>query len=131
MTKNVLEWLEETALQYEDKPAFLDTKDEITFGQVMEQAKAIGSALSEKLKENKAPVAVVAGRNVRTPAAFLGVVYSGRAYAPIDAKLPEQRIFKILKTLQSWLIVRIKKPLRSCLQTEEHRIQNLRRHRFW
>ena len=43
---------------------------------------------------------MVAGRNVRTPAAFLGVVYSGRAYAPIDAKLPEQRIFKILKTLQ-------------------------------
>lgn len=100
MTKNVLEWLEETALRYEEKPAFLDTKDEITFGQVMEQAKSIGSALLEKLKEDKAPVAVVAGRNVWTPAAFLGVVYSGRAYAPIDAKLPKQRIFKILKTLQ-------------------------------
>ena len=29
MTKNVLEWLEGTALRYEEKPAFLDTKDEI------------------------------------------------------------------------------------------------------
>lgn len=111
MTKNVLEWLEATAAQYGSESAFLDTKEEITFEEVMSHAKAIGSAIAEHAISAvtptevnplgaAAPIAVIAGRNVHTPAAYLGVVYSGRPYAPIDAKLPEQRILKILSTLQ-------------------------------
>ena len=34
-----------------------------------------------------------------TPAYFLGVVYAGRPYAPIDASLPDKRIEKILENL--------------------------------
>lgn len=99
MIKNVLEWLEETAARCPEKTAFFDTRQEITFEEVLFTARAIGSALAG-MKLSDAPVAVITGRKVETPAAFLGVVYSGRAYAPIDGKLPKTRIEKILHTLQ-------------------------------
>lgn len=98
--KNVLEWLEDAAQVCGDKTAYLDLENSLSFAQVMEKAKAIGSALlcEEKL-QTALPVAVITGRNVLTPVVYLGVVYSGRAYAPIDAKLPAVRIGKILDTL--------------------------------
>ena len=48
---------------------------------------------------DRTPVAVFAGRKMVTPAYFLGVVYAGRPYAPIDASLPDKRIEKILENL--------------------------------
>ena len=97
--KNVLEWLEATVTKYSDKPAFSDTESSITFAQVYDIARNTGSYLIEKLGVDRTPVAVFAGRKMVTPAYFLGVVYAGRPYAPIDASLPDKRIEKILENL--------------------------------
>lgn len=104
--KNVLEWLEDSAKVCGDKTVYLDLQNSISFEQVLQQAKAIGSALAaEPELQNEIPVAVMTGRNVFTPVLYLGVVYSGHAYAPIDAKLPAVRIGKILDTLQPTVIL--------------------------
>lgn len=103
--KNVLEWLEATVTKYPDKIAFSDTKDSITFNEVYDIARNTGTYLIEKLGVDRAPVAVFASRRMVTPAYFLGVVYSGRPYAPIDASLPDKRIEKILENLQPKAIV--------------------------
>ena len=97
--KNVLEWLEATVAKYPDKPAFSDTESSITFAQVYDIARNTGAYLIEKLGVDRTPVAVFAGRKMVTPAYFLGVVYAGRPYAPIDASLPDKRIEKILENL--------------------------------
>lgn len=97
--KNVLEWLEATVEKYPDKPAFSDTENSITFAQVYDIARNTGAYLIEKLGVDRTPVAVFAGRKMVTPAYFLGVVYAGRPYAPIDASLPDKRIEKILENL--------------------------------
>lgn len=97
--KNVLEWLEATVEKYPDKPAFSDTESSITFAQVYDIARNTGAYLIEKLGVDRTPVAVFAGRKMVTPAYFLGVVYAGRPYAPIDASLPDKRIEKILENL--------------------------------
>ena len=97
--KNVLEWLEATVEKYPDKPAFSDTECSITFAQVYEIARNTGAYLIEQLGVDRTPVAVFAGRKMVTPAYFLGVVYAGRPYAPIDASLPDKRIEKILENL--------------------------------
>lgn len=97
--KNVLEWLEATVTKYSDKPAFSDTESSITFAQVYDIARNTGAYLIEKLGVDRTPVAVFAGRKMVTPAYFLGVVYAGRPYAPIDASLPDKRIEKILENL--------------------------------
>ncbi|MBR1893438.1 MAG: amino acid adenylation domain-containing protein [Lachnospiraceae bacterium] len=99
MNKNVLSWLEEAAERYPDKIAYSDSCDEISFSEVLKKAKAIGSALTERI-DSKEAVAVMMGRSVYTIAAMLGVVYSGHIYAPIDASLPSERIHNILDTLK-------------------------------
>lgn len=97
--KNVLEWLETTVAKYPDKTAFSDTESSITFAQGYDIARNTGAYLIEKLGVDRTPVAVFAGRKMVTPAYFLGVVYAGRPYAPIDASLPDKRIEKILENL--------------------------------
>lgn len=97
--KNVLEWLEATVEKYPGKPAFSDTECSITFAQVYDIARNTGAYLVEQLGVDRTPVAVFAGRKMVTPAYFLGVVYAGRPYAPIDASLPDKRIEKILENL--------------------------------
>ncbi len=102
--RNVLEWLERTAERLPDKYAFLDLENKITFREIMQRAKSIGMALAEG-KWNRAPIPVFSGRNVFTPSAFWGVVYSGQAYVPIDSKLPGARIRKILSQLEPSVIL--------------------------
>lgn len=110
MTKNVLEWLEQTAVSYGEKVAFMDADHRITFEQVFQKARRIGIELLKRCKvsgsvECKRPIAVMTGKSVQTPVAYLGVVYSGRPYAPIDAGLPTARIEKILQTLAPAAII--------------------------
>ncbi len=96
--KNVLEWLEATAARYPDRIVYEDMTESISFGELYDEARRIGSALLHKQLSSK-PIAVMMGRSVHTVAAFLGIVCSGRAYAPIDTTQPAARIEKILSLL--------------------------------
>ena len=97
--KNALEWLETTVVTNVDKIAYADHDQAVTFGELSKKAKSIGSFLASQ-SLSAAPVAVLCSRNCQTPAAFLGVAYSGRAYAPLDSKLPANRLEKILNQMQ-------------------------------
>lgn len=98
METNVLAWLEETAARLPQKAAYHSDTGSITFGEARERARRIGTALSHQ-NLGMSPVAVMLDKEVDTIPAFLGVVYSGRAYAPIDASLPDARVQTILRTL--------------------------------
>ena len=104
MEVNVIEWLEATAAKNPDKIAFRDSEKCINFSYVINHAKAIGSAIAAKGIYRK-PVAVISGRHCLTPVSFLGVVYSGCFYAPIDSHLPIARINTILETLSPSLVI--------------------------
>lgn len=98
MTKNVLNWLEVTSKKYESHIAYKDMNSSINFKEVMFYSKAIGTALS--VVNATQPIAVISNRNINTVVAYLGVAYSGHAYAPIDSNLPEQRIHTIMELLK-------------------------------
>lgn len=104
MENSILDWLEKTVSQYPDKIAFESLEKKISFQDLELQAKRIGSRLSE-LDISKTPIAVVLNKEITTISAFLGVVYSGRPYAPIDISLPESRIEKILSCLKASIII--------------------------
>ena len=44
--KNVLEYLERSAARYPDKVVFADVNAELTYAQLLQRAKEIGSALA-------------------------------------------------------------------------------------
>ena len=104
MIKNVLQWLEKTAADLPDKVAFEDTENTITFGEILDRSKRIGSALT-KLTETKKPVIIISGRNVFTPVLFLSVVYAGCFYAPLDVTAPVYRLNKIIENTKPSLII--------------------------
>ena len=104
MENSVLDWLEKTVSLYPDKIAFESTEKRISFRDLELQAKQIGSRICE-IDTTNTPIAVVLDKEVTTISAFLGVVYSGRAYAPIDISLPESRIEKIFSCLKISTII--------------------------
>ena len=55
MKLSVLERLEKTAAQFRDKTAYSDAVTSITFGEIEEKAKRLGSALAERVRPGSAP----------------------------------------------------------------------------
>ena len=47
----------------------------------------------------------MSGRNAHTPAVFLGAVYAGCCYAPMDGTMPVHRLNSILNTLDTDLMI--------------------------
>lgn len=99
MIRNILEYLEASTAKYPDKIAYADEETSLSFSQLTDLAKRIGSVLGKTT--DKLPVAVFMEKTPFEIAAFMGVVYSGRCYAPIDAQMPVKRIEQILKTLEN------------------------------
>lgn len=99
MVTNVLTYLEETAAKYPDKTAFADEKKELSFSELLHKAKAVGSYINinEKLHN---PVVVFMEKSADNIAAFMGVLYSGNFYCPIDTEMPLSRIQVIIDTLK-------------------------------
>ncbi|MGI6019245.1 MAG: amino acid adenylation domain-containing protein [Marvinbryantia sp.] len=104
MITNILDYLERSAERFPDKIAFGDTKREITYRQLVCEAKAIGT-LFASYGFRKKPIVVVTDHTVECLVTFLGIVYSGNFYVPVDGKLPSARIQAILSVSQPQVIV--------------------------
>ena len=99
MQTNILEYLEHTAARVPDKTAFANEQEGMTFRQVSEQARAVGSFLAGKGLYRQ-PVVVFMRKHPTTLTAFLGTIYGGCYYVPLDDEMPRHRVDLILKTLQ-------------------------------
>ncbi len=96
--KNVLEWLEQSTATNPDKIVYFTSEESLTFAQVSNLSKSIGSAILD-MELPEGPVAVIMGKEPRMIASYLGVAYSGRIYAPVDVTLPIKRLDSILNNL--------------------------------
>ena len=96
---NVLEYLEQTVARVPDKTAFSNGEEGLSFRQVHDQARAVGSFLHRE-GFYKQPVVVFMKKHPTTLASFFGVMYAGCYYVPLDDEMPQHRIDLILKTLQ-------------------------------
>lgn len=103
--RNVLEYLEKTAQRLPDKVAFADEKESLTFGELMKKARCLGTYIMEKTECRNAPVIVITGRTAVSIAGFMGVLYSGNFYAPVDNKMPAARMLSIAEQLRPAAVV--------------------------
>ena len=105
MITNVLQYLEAARERVPNKLAFGDEQGGLTFLELYDRARAIGSSL---LKQGicRQAVAVVMGRRADTVAAFLGAVYAGCRYVPLDPQLPPGRLHRILEALGDPPVIR-------------------------
>lgn len=117
MQTNILEYLEESARRAPEKTAISGETGELTFGALSDAARRIGSCLLGH-GVTKAPVVVLMPRCPETIAAFLGAVYGGCYYVPLDPEMPRQRMDRLLKKLDPGILI--------CDQTTEKTARELR-----
>ena len=99
MQTNLLEYLEAAVKRLPDKIAFSTGDDSMTFRQVYDQARAIGCALAAA-GFYREPVVVIMERHPRAITAFLGTLYAGCFYVPIDEEMPRHRVRLIFDSLK-------------------------------
>ena len=106
MICNVLQYLEENAQKVPDRIALDDGTEKMTYREYAENARKIGTFVSQKTTgQTGSPVAVLIDRNARSVCAFMGVVFSGNFYVPVDMSMPESRVELIFNTLQPALVI--------------------------
>lgn len=113
MVINVLEYLEASGQKHPDKKAFADTDKDISYRELEKQARRIGTylaGLGEGSWRNR-PVAVLIDRNIESLILFMGVVYSGNFYVPVDASMPLGRVELIFDTLKPVVILNARRDM--------------------
>ncbi len=101
---NVLNYLENSAEQFPEKVAVADDKEKFSYFALREKSKKIGSYLLKEVSP-RTPVAVFGEKSAAMLAVFLGCVYAGCFYVPINPRHPKERRDKILKKLDNPLII--------------------------
>lgn len=104
MQTNVLEYLEQTVTRLPDKMAFADEEQSLTFAEVSDRSRKIGSALAA-LHAAKEPVVVYMKKSPATITAFFGVIYAGCYYVPIDEEMPKRRMELILENTNAAYLI--------------------------
>lgn len=104
MEKNILSYLEKSEKSFPDKIAFADKENQLTYHELLNSARSIGSFLLEQIGIHKA-VVVYMEKGARNIAAFMGAAYAGCFYVPLDAQMPMERINIILETLQPAAVI--------------------------
>ena len=104
MQNNVLDYLSQIVTKVPDKMAFSDGTDSLTFLELYDQSRSIGTFLHNN-KVYKEPVVIFMDKHPNTIAAFLGVITGGDYYVPIDAEMPEIRIELILKNVKAKIMI--------------------------
>ncbi|MGN0435872.1 MAG: amino acid adenylation domain-containing protein [Wujia sp.] len=111
---NILEYLKEAVKSCPDRIALADDTREYTYAEYDLFAKRVATYIKKLLiHDNMCPIGVVAGRNAHTPVIYMGVLYSGNYYVPIDPELPEEKLAKIIRDSGMKLILTGDKNIRS------------------
>ena len=105
MKINVLEYLQKTVAEVPDKVGFEDANASLTFVELNKLAQNISSNICLKVKDIKKPVAVFLPKSVDMIVSFMGILYSGNIYMPLDIKNPEERLKAIFDNIRPALVI--------------------------
>lgn len=103
-TRNVLDWLEGAARLAPGAAAFDAPGKVVTWGQVCQSAREIGSFLAAQTVAQQ-PVLLLMDKSPDCLCAMLGAVYAGCFYTPLDASMPKARMQLIANTLRPAVIL--------------------------
>jgi len=102
--KTFIELLEEVNKKNPDKLVFTDVDNELTFNNLVIDAKKIATSII-KLNLFKKPIVLYFEKNVRLTEAMVAASYSGNFYVVIDTTMPLDRVESIFETLEPELII--------------------------
>lgn len=102
--KNVLEYLENAARIWPEKPGVIETGGTYSFSEIAKDSRCVASALTGVL-EPRHPAAVFMPKGKNALTAFFGIVYAGGFYTFLDPELPKTRLRQITGVLKDPVVV--------------------------
>ena len=102
--KSVLEYLEKTEAKYSSKIAVIEENKNITYKELVENSKKVGSSLITDILPRE-PVAIVMEKGINALISFFGTIYAGGFYCLLNPELPTARLEKILEKLEAKVII--------------------------
>jgi amino acid adenylation domain-containing protein len=105
---NLLDYLEATAARLPDKTAVAGVDRGVTFSELLRLGKQTGLAVSNAAGAARRPVAVLTNHSVADVAAFVGIMYAGCFYVPLDGTAPESHIKARLDAIEPALVINAK-----------------------
>ena len=102
----VLQYLENTAGLFPDKPAVIDENGVYTFSELRGKALSIAALIKDRLKGVlNQPILVYMPKDKLSIAACIGIVYSGNVYSPTDVRIPFPHVQGVIDVLNPALII--------------------------
>ena len=102
--KTVLEYLEKSAFDYSQKIAVADSENCLTYSELEDKSKRIGSFLCGITDINK-PIIVFAHKSTQALCCFFGVAYAGCFYTLAEPNLPRERLQKMQSVLEAKIVL--------------------------
>ncbi len=101
MITNVTQYLDRQARLHSRKIAIRDEKYNLTFEEIYKGAINLADCIIEMQQSINKPIIVFCEKSVMEYVAFMGILYSGNYYVPLDVKMPEERLKLIVGLLES------------------------------
>ncbi len=95
---NVLEYLERACAQRPEAVAVSDEHGSLTYRELLEESRSRGCALAALGAAGK-PCVVFMEKGALTLATFLGILYAGGFYVPVDPAAPDMRLHAMFDAL--------------------------------
>jgi len=111
MQINVLEYFEKTVLKHKEKIAIIDNESKLTFNELEKCAKKLCFLINIKMNLINQPIGILLPKGANSIIAFLGTLYSGNFYVPLDIESPQKRLETIINNLEPKIIITTKKYL--------------------
>lgn len=106
MINNIIRYLEHSAKHRPDHIAICNENMKLTFRELEIEAKKIATRIIEiNGAITNQPIAVFTDKTPTSLVAFMGIVFSGNYYVPIDVSLPMDRILKIVEVLEPSMLI--------------------------
>ena len=99
MQTNLIEYLEISAEKFPSKIAFSDEYKSYSYKDIQNISRGIANRINSCLSGKNNAIAVLIDRNALCLCGFFGSLYSGNYYVPVDNKMPEIRMKKLLNNV--------------------------------
>lgn len=101
--KSAVELLERASTNFGNNIGYEDDSQQITFKELRKLAATIGTNLLKDMPKTPhhkvKPIIVLIPKSVKCIVSYMGILYSGNPYVPLDANIPSARLQKIINNL--------------------------------
>ncbi len=104
LRKSVVEYLEASARRSPEACAVVDEHESVTYAELLDRSKRVGSSLAERGAAHQG-VVIVLEKSAVTLSVMMGALFAGAFYVIVEPGAPELRMRQVIARLNATLIV--------------------------